>query len=74
MHGGDPEITNWSIALNCCEQDPSSLRHRFRLQAACPGRRPELIRDLDPVPYEAFNDLGLQSELGWIVGKNGMRR
>jgi predicted mannosyl-3-phosphoglycerate phosphatase (HAD superfamily) len=27
-----------------------------------------LIRDLDPVPHEAFNDR-LQSELGWIVDK-----
>jgi hypothetical protein len=38
------------------------------------GRRSELIRDLDPVPYEDFNDLGPQSELGWIVDNNGMRR
>ena len=28
-----------------------------------------MIRDLDPVPCEAFNDTRRQSELGWIFGQ-----
>jgi predicted mannosyl-3-phosphoglycerate phosphatase (HAD superfamily) len=28
-----------------------------------------LTRDLDPLPYEAFNDPAPQSELGWIFGQ-----
>jgi hypothetical protein len=76
MHWGDPEIANWSIALNCCEQDTSSLVGGGMAAALgmTSGRRPELIRELDPVPYEAFNERAPQSELGWIADKNGMRR
>ena len=80
MRWGDPEITNWSIALNCCEQDTSNLR-AGRIEGGMAaalgmtsGSRPGLVLDLDPFPCEAFNELAPQSELGWIVDKNGMRR
>jgi hypothetical protein len=42
MHCGDAETTNRSIALNCDEEDTSSLSAS--------------IRDLDPVPNEDLND------------------
>jgi hypothetical protein len=81
IHGGAPEITNWSIALNCCEEDTSILRRPLLLGGGMAaalgmtsGRRSELIRDLDPIPCEAFNDLGPRSELGWIADNHGMRR